>query len=674
MFAAGALPKTLKNLINLDSLPKFYGITDSFIEYLICKEKLTEFIRQHGEKEVNTENLALLKQFLFDHWMAEKSIRKTDFAYPHCPDHVIAQFYLALSERLSAAYAALPANNEEEKQGRTDRYFLLMPTLTQEIESDGLTPLELQFFIEYTAYQAKTLKSGHIPKSYADYFHDLRKPLPPAHKERIELKEFILSDEDDYLPVIDTLQTAEYDGILKNINTGNTLSETEKARLLGHSKEANAYYAAIQIHQQWLDAVSPVGIAYKELLAGLTEGDAIVGNGQHNNAGKSANEAIYQFSEFLNSLETVDSALKNDLFQLLGFSVRFKKWFSFGEMWSRLSNPTDRKNILEIYCIFYIREILSGIYDRNLYFFNDNNQFIDAAIKAKSLALENLQKAVANPDFKVQSSYKEAGKQRLQEYIHSEHHSRLLANSELDDLQMLFKESDLKELLVRIWQCLSPNKKEAVVEVLDGERLLDMLRAQSPEDQASDFMTARNRLAELVSLNDYLLNKIDAARSTLSAIHLPLLTELTYRSVLRSLDPNNESNNQRYPIVSQAIAKTACGKMVGGVALALFGGSVLTAATLCALASADVPSPLSTEVAIAAAKITMEGVITTTVGAGLGGIASLSVGSYLTHKWKKFSNVAFAANRFFNSEVKTDTNLSPPDSIPSVNISMLKKP
>lgn len=122
--------------------------------------------------------------------------------------------------------------------------------------------------------------------------------------ENLKLHEFVLSDDKIcFIPVFDCLSLACEDGELRLtvlINgKSRLLSESEKTRVINHSKESKAFYEAIQNRKKFKYESETFGAALKRLMKDLREAGAKK-NGKkfEENAGREAVEAVRVFNEW----------------------------------------------------------------------------------------------------------------------------------------------------------------------------------------------------------------------------------------------------------------------------------------------------------------------------------------------------------------------------------------
>lgn len=228
--------------------------------------------------------------------------------------------------------------------------------------------------------------------------------LTPAH--------FILNDDQTvFVHVGDCLAFAENDGVLKHtfvLHQGQTkiLSESEKTRLLSHSREAQKYYADIAKRHEYTHEECTIGGLLTKLIEGLRAGDSIHGGTEYE-AGSDANVAIDCFFEKYDFLP--DSVRKNverkgciDTFHG-GTRVALK------ELFSRLRNPASVKNEsdqLTIYCVHLISDSLQTILEANrAEFFRERFTLGSSAIEIADRRLKRAKEAFDTAQRNAQFSF-----------------------------------------------------------------------------------------------------------------------------------------------------------------------------------------------------------------------------------------------------------------------------
>lgn len=128
---------------------------------------------------------------------------------------------------------------------------------------------------------------------------------------QLSLTDFVLSDDkESFIEVKECVLTAVEDGILKHTHHLSDfgqplpLSESEVHRVIHHSTEANALFAAIKKRYAFKHEGSTVGACINMLIEGLRAGGALR-NGSEMNAGVNANIALLTFSEVYAALPEI---------------------------------------------------------------------------------------------------------------------------------------------------------------------------------------------------------------------------------------------------------------------------------------------------------------------------------------------------------------------------------
>ncbi len=192
--------------------------------------------------------------------------------------------------------------------------------------------------------------------------------LSSSYTDEVDLKEIVLSDcNQRIIHVADVLDYAQEDGVLKHnsLFTGRmkVLSQSEKSRVLSRHVTVKEAYEAL------LDRISfklygdTAGAALNRLIHGLREGGVHQG-GQELDSGLSANVAIVEFNDYL---ETLDENTKQQLMVASKddyFTEQAKK-DSVDSQWEKLARPNGTDNTLTVYCVELIADRLYEILAEN---------------------------------------------------------------------------------------------------------------------------------------------------------------------------------------------------------------------------------------------------------------------------------------------------------------------
>ena len=218
-------------------------------------------------------------------------------------------------------------------------------------------------------------------------------------------------------------------------------------------------------------------------------------------------------------------------------------------------------------------------------------------------------------------------------------HLKLLKAIGHDKLKTFFKNTNESiNDQAGIWNYLSVDDRLALIAELNDNQLSDILDRQP--SKKNEFTTAMYCLDSAINeakLADpaiiILRDELFVAGNDVFCNALPALAELVYRTAFWIKHPEHEGNLKRYPVIANKVKERSWGRIAGGVALLLFGTTLILAAVACAAATAGAALPVSGAIAWFAGKAALTGAIIL----GLTGIASNVAGSYYLARGKHYA-------------------------------------
>jgi hypothetical protein len=279
--------------------------------------ELQQLVLQYNHHEATLANLTVFKDFLARRWERIKDISTL---------HFTVNYQLKVTQLLETLATDLARTGLFKNADAVvlHRYELLMPTLNYNSEL-AMGFVELDVMAEDNRQQA--LAEGNEGKE--------EKPTENSgpHRENIELRHFILDVH--YRPIIirDCLKAAAEDGILRHSYVASTdnravaLSEKDRIRVTHHSREAFAFFNAINKHIKEKKNTFTAGGALQCFIDALYEGD-LNHEGEEFQAGATAFAGIVRFNDFLESLAPADLQMLYKLSDTAPHYKTFKKsWF-----------------------------------------------------------------------------------------------------------------------------------------------------------------------------------------------------------------------------------------------------------------------------------------------------------------------------------------------------------
>lgn len=197
------------------------------------------------------------------------------------------------------------------------------------------------------------------------------------YTEPLNLRELIISDCNQRLISLpDVLDFAQEDALLKHNSLfegkQKCLTVTEKERFLSRHPNIRSCYEALNARMAFKYHGDTVGAALKRLIEGLRAGGRkVLGFNHEYDSGKNANESIFEFNQYL---ETLDDEVKTTLMSAKKFDRydvdQNPKWLSIDSLWNRLARTNDSDYQDAIYCVEIVaarfEEVLNenpGLYD-----------------------------------------------------------------------------------------------------------------------------------------------------------------------------------------------------------------------------------------------------------------------------------------------------------------------
>lgn len=268
-------------------------------------------------RELKESDVLQLIEYFKRRW---EWIRQTEHSYWYAFGSETTRFCLTLATEIAAT-------------AFTDLHPLqiLMPTLNlyNEIDQIHLKDAEkdAELFIEkdfdnekqYCHLTGRSHYFSNYTRSTSSEEIFQRIKLYIEYKYKLQLSQFVLSDDDKYpINVIDCLNSAEEDGILKHTNKmldGKqvALSLTEKKRVESHSIQAANYYYYIKKYVDTKQLATSLGGAINTLIMQLRYGGE--NGGLDGTAFLTGKQVKLGTKNFYNFLQTLSSEQKQILFQ-----------------------------------------------------------------------------------------------------------------------------------------------------------------------------------------------------------------------------------------------------------------------------------------------------------------------------------------------------------------------